>query len=157
KLFEDCDRYRLVDDRSGERIVNSWHDFFHHRGTSPNRNVFADPVVRDLAHYLAEHGRKVDACRYLRDEMIYVQTGYRVNERWGYTTPQTEPRRQRSIGLNRSQRSSCLLVLDSWEEWLQAGNLCDVDGLSLRVTEYFDSQEHLERIRAAFPTDFILA
>jgi hypothetical protein len=157
-LFEDCGRYRLVDDRSGERIVHSWHDFFFHRGKCPTRNIFADPGVQELVRYVREHGSlNVDACRYLRDEMIYVQSGHRTAERWNYSNPQAEPRRQRSIGLSRSQRANSLLVLEAWEEWLLTGNLCDVDGLSLRVADYFENEASRHRIRAALPTHFILA
>jgi superfamily I DNA/RNA helicase len=156
-LFEDCKQYRLVDDRSGERIVHSWHDFFSHHGKCPTRNVFVDPGVQELLRYVSEHGNlTVDACRYLRDEMIYVQTGYRRAERWNYSNPQSEPRRQRSVGLNRSQRANSLLVVEAWEEWLQTGNLCDVDGLSLRVADYCENAVAGRRIRETFPTHFIL-
>lgn len=157
-LFDDCEQYRLVDDRSGERIAHSWHDFFHHRGKCPTRNVFADPANRDLIRYFSDHGKlNVDACRYIRDEIVYIQSGYGSSGRWTYTNPQAEPRRQRSIGLNRTQRANCLVVLEAWEEWLKTGKLCDVEGLSLRAADYFDDEESRRRIREALPTDFILA
>jgi hypothetical protein len=153
-LFESRQRYRLVDDRSGERINLSWRDFFHHRGKDETQNVFASEGVRDLVDSIQGRGTpKVDASRYLRDEMVYVQSAFRRSERYGYIAA---PRTERSIPLQKLQRASCLRVLDAWEEWLECGDLCDIDGLTLKAADYFEDAAYLTRIRKAFPTDFVL-
>ena len=43
---------------------------------------------------------------------------------------------ERSVSLQRSHREACLEVLRSWEEWLQVGELCDIDGLTNQAAEY---------------------
>lgn len=146
--------YRLVDDRSGERIADSWRDFYHHRGTSPTENIFATKAVRNLIHSIESRERlQVDASRYLRDEMIYAQSAYRSHERLQYLT---DPRVGRSVGLLERARRTCLKVLDAWEEWLRFGELCDVDGLTLRVADLVADGELLNRVRTAFPTQHVL-
>ena len=47
-LFENPEKFRLVDDRSSERIVLSWRDFFYHRAKRANLNIFADGPVKEL-------------------------------------------------------------------------------------------------------------
>ncbi len=144
-----------MDDRSGERIVHSWHDFFNHKSKDETNNIFANQTVKDLIESI--EGREaltVDAGRYLRDEMVYVESAYRIGERHGYITA---PRAERSIPLLKTQRAACLRVLDAWEEWLDCGKLCDIDGLTLRAVEHFENEGRLARIRSAYPTDFILA
>jgi superfamily I DNA/RNA helicase len=153
-LFESRERYRLVDDRSGERINLSWRDFFHHRGKDETQNVFASEGVRDLVDSIqGREAPKVDASRYLRDEMVCVQSAFRRSERYGYIAA---PRTERSVPLQKLQRASCLRVLDAWEEWLECGDLCDIDGLTLQAADYFEDPVHLTRIRKAFPTGFVL-
>jgi superfamily I DNA/RNA helicase len=155
-LFKKPDQYRLVDDRSGERIAVSWRDFYHHKGTTTAANVFADEEVRTLVGSIAAREKlQVDACRYLRDEMIYVQGAYRSHnhERRKYLY---DPRVGRSIPLLERQRRACLKVLHAWEEWLQVGRLCDVDGLTLRVANHIVNQERLDRVCEAFPTHHVL-
>jgi superfamily I DNA/RNA helicase len=153
-LFESRHRYRLVDDRSGERINLSWCDFFHHRGKEESQNIFASQGARDLIDSIEERAApKIDASRYLRDEMIYVQSAFRRSERYGYIAT---PRAERSIPLQKFQRATCLRVLDAWEEWLGCGDLCDIDGLTLQAVDYFEDAACLPRIRRAFPTDFVL-
>ena len=50
---EPCEKYRLVDERSQERIMRSWHDFYNHRGQDAQQNVFADHKVRELIKSIA--------------------------------------------------------------------------------------------------------
>jgi hypothetical protein len=153
-LFGGAGEYRLVDDRSGERIAVSWRDFYHHRGTSPAENVFAAEDVRGLVCSVeAREKLQVDACRYLRDEMIYVQSAYRSNERRQYLA---DPRVGRAVTLQEGPRRACLKVLDAWEEWLRFGHLCDVDGLTLQVAGRLAGQGAEVRVREAFPTHHVL-
>jgi superfamily I DNA/RNA helicase len=148
------DEHRLVDDRSGERIAASWRDFYHHRGRTSDRNVFADPAVRELIGSLEDRvDRRVDACRYLRDETVYVESAYRAVDRERYLT---EPRTGRGVHLRENHRRACLRVLAAWDDWLRTGRLCDVDGLSRRAADWFEDGTVLARLRAAFPTDHVL-
>ena len=157
-LFENPDRFRLVDDRSNERIVDSWRDFFYHRAKRPDLNIFSDPAMKNLLRMIRSRGQgNLDASRYCWEEMVFLQSGYRVSERQRYLSRLAEPRLGRSIGLNQQQRGLFLRVLDRWEEWLEHGDLCNVDGITLRAAEYFEEAESLCTIRERFPTDFILA
>lgn len=158
KLFGGLGQYRLVDDRSGERAAVSWRDFYHHRGRSAAVNVFAEPAVRDLVRAVEGHsGVRVDARRYLRDEAVFIQSGYRVGKRETYLDPTVEKRHHRGVGLARPHRKACLRVLGAWEEWLAAGHLCDPDGLTSRAAEEFGRTDSLAHIRTAFPTHHVLA
>lgn len=153
-LFGAADEYRLVDDRSGERIAASWRDFYHHRGRTSDRNVFADPAIRTLIESVEGRAAlRVDACRYLRDEVVYVESAYRAGDRDRYLT---EPRAGRGVQLRENHRRACLHVVAAWDEWLRTGHLCDVDGLTRRAADWFEDEPALARIRAAFPTDHVL-
>jgi hypothetical protein len=153
-LFEPRDKYRLVDKRSRERIVVAWHDFYHHGGQEAQQNVFAVEDVRELIRSVgARENGKLDASRYLREEMVYIQSAYRKQDRQQYLT---DHRQSRSIAFQRSQKEVCLRVLQAWEEWLDVGNLCDIDGLALRAAEHFEEPAHLARICEVLPTDFVL-
>ncbi len=46
--------------------------------------------------------------------------------------------------------------MDAWEEWLRCGDLCDIDGLTLRAADHLHKEDRLQQVRAAFPTDFVL-
>lgn len=68
----------------------------------------------------------------------------------------TDSRRSRSIGLQKGHRGACLRVLRAWEEWLEVGHLCDIDGITLRAAKYFDDMVSLTQIRNTLPTGFVL-
>jgi superfamily I DNA/RNA helicase len=154
-LGHGAERFRLVDDRSGERIATSWRDFYQHRGRTAEANVFADPTVGGLLDTLGRRERHpVDPCQYLRDEVVYVQSAYLPADREQYLT---EPRSGRGINLLEGPRRACLRVLAAWEEWLDKGDLCDVDGLTVRVADLLRDPGAVERVRAAFPTGHVLA
>jgi superfamily I DNA/RNA helicase len=176
-LFEPREKYRLVDDRSGERIVRSWRAFYHHFGQSPQQNVFALREVRSLIRFIEErmspsrifsdddvrrlmHSRSdrdrdkfASSRRYLREEMIYIQSAYRRKDRQQYLT---DYRRSRAIAFQTFHKMVCLHILEAWEEYREVGHLCDIDGLTVRAAEYFDDSDHLDRIRKAKPTHFVL-
>jgi superfamily I DNA/RNA helicase len=148
-LFDRADRYRLVDDRSGERIGVSWGDFYRHR-----TNVFSEPEARKLvASVEGRAAARVDATKYLREEMVYIRSMFRRQDREQYLTA---PRSGRSIQLQAQQRETCLKILAAWEEWLEAGELCDIDGLTVWAADFFYDVTALGRIRAEFPTDHVL-
>jgi superfamily I DNA/RNA helicase len=153
-LFGGLGECRLIDPLSGERIPQSWTDFFNHASANENNNIFAAQDVRDLVRTVeARKKLQVDACRYLRDEMIYVQGAYRTHERRQYLA---DPRVGRAVGLLEEPRQACLKVLEAWEEWLRVGHLCDVDGLTLQVADRVTDQGPLARVREAFPTHHVL-
>jgi hypothetical protein len=154
-LFEPQERYRLVDERSGERIVLSWRDFYKKLS---GQNARQSPVTAKEVHKLirsieVNEDGKLDAGRYLREEMIYIQSAYRKQDRQQYLN---DHRRSRSITFRQSHKVICLEILQAWEEWLEFGHLCDIDGLTLRAAEYFEEPAHLARIRTALPTHFVL-
>jgi len=153
-LFEKTSEFRLVDDRSGEHISVSWKEFCDHPSKNVDVNVFAEPGVKSLVEKIA--GREslaVDAHRYLGDEMVYIQSGYTKSDREQYLA---DPRTERSIALGRIQRTSCLQVLNEWEHHLAWGNLCNIDGLTLRVAHLLDEPDNVDRVKAKFCFDFVL-
>jgi superfamily I DNA/RNA helicase len=153
-LFEPRDKHRLVDERSLERIVLSWRDFYHHRGQDALQNVFAVEEVRELLRSIAgRENANLDASRYLREEMVYIQSAYRKQDRNQYLS---DYRRSRSIAFQPSQKEACLRVLHAWEEWLEFGDLCDIDGLTIRAAQHFEGPAHLIQILEVLPTDFVL-
>jgi superfamily I DNA/RNA helicase len=153
-LFGGLGECRLIDPLSGERIPQSWIDFYNHPSGNEDNNIFAAEDVRSLLRSVeAREKLQVDACRYLRDEMIYVQSAYRGDERRQYLA---DPRVGRAITLQEGPRRACLKVLDAWEEWLRFGHLCDVDGLTLQVADRLAGQDAEVRVREAFPTHHIL-
>lgn len=153
-LFGGLGERRLIDPLSGERIPQSWADFYSHRSGKEDNNVFAAEDVRGLVRSVgAREKLQVDACRYLRDEMIYVQGAYRSGERPQYLN---DPRVGRAINLLEGPRRACLKVLDAWEEWLRFGHLCDVDGLTLQVADRLADGGQAALAREAFPTHHFL-
>ncbi len=154
QLFQSVERYRLVDDRSGERIESSWGDFFHHASPDPEVNVFASEPVRRVIESVGNHrNQQVNAEEYLRQETVYVQSAFRRPLRPEYLTAR---RQSRGIPLRDSQRQACLQIVEAWEEWLAAGGLCDIDGLTVEAAEHFADPERLQRIQERFPTGAVL-
>jgi superfamily I DNA/RNA helicase len=158
-VFQSRARYRLVDPVSKERIAIAWQQFVHHFGSTPEQTVFARGEVKALIRYLVSSGMRdpEGAFRYLREEIMYVESAYRRRERTSYLH---DSRRGRKIELSQGQRSAVLLVLSAWEDWLAAGELCDQEGLSIKASEFFVpgvfGRGPLARIRAAFPTSHVL-
>lgn len=174
--FEPSSKFRLVDDRSGERIKISWDDFCLHP-----KNVFSDSKTQDLLSYLETQIRKErspsaktvlrsftdlkkhdflnaddsneSAIGYLRDELIFIQSALSKIERHQYLDIS---RVGRSIPLNKERRTSTFNILEEWEEWLQAGDLCDLTGMTLNAFEVFTDQAKLHKIKAKFGLNHIL-
>lgn len=147
------DNRGLIDPLSGERIPASWREFYRHRGSKGPQNAFALPEVRDLVESLAGRAARIDPCEYLRDEVVYIQSAYRIRDRSQYLS---EPRSGRGIPLVREYREAALKVLDAWEDWLKDGDLCDIDRLTLRAGMLFETQVQLDGVRAAVPTHHVL-
>jgi hypothetical protein len=153
--FDSAEKFRLVDPKSSERIDISWRDFTTRKCVDPTTNVFATKEVRSLVQSITAQGQfsQQRSMSYLRDEMIYIQGGFRRKDRQKYLT---DRRVGRCIGLKKHQREACLRVLAAWEEWLAAGHLCDVHGVSLSASEYLLNEAKFPAIRERFPTDHIL-
>jgi UvrD/REP helicase N-terminal domain len=150
-LFEPRTKYRLADPKWKERIAfsSSWQDFYNHK-----RNIFSDDEVKGLVRSIeSREGSRLDANRYLRDEMIYIQSAYSHRDRQKYLS---ENRQSRSIVFQRAQKEVCLQILHAWEDWLDVGHLCDIDGLTQKTAKHFEEASDIARIQKAFPTDFLL-
>jgi superfamily I DNA/RNA helicase len=156
QLFRSTEDLRLVDNQSNERVsVNTWEDFWHHRGQSEEQNVFASRVVQKLIDYIASReAGSIDPKTYLHDEILYVQSAYRKPRR--KSAYLDDPRRNRSIPLNRNQRRCVVKILERWEDYRDDGGLCDVDGLTPIVAECFSKPKQLDRIRQEYPTHVAL-
>jgi len=160
-LFQKCisvchpaGNYRLMDDRSGERIVQSWRDFVAHRGQTAKQNVFADQAVAELVKTLVKRtGSHDSAIAYLRDEVQCVQSAYLQNDRQAYLP---EARMGRAFGLLESQKRAVLKVVAAWEEWLECGGLCDIQTVSLKAAELLSDGPSREKIQAAITADAVL-
>lgn len=73
-MFESTEKYRLIDERSRERIALSWRDFYRHRGVESYQNVFADARVRDLVEFVWARGSaSLDVSRYLRRDDLHSE------------------------------------------------------------------------------------
>ena len=157
--FEPGETLRLVDHRSGEQMEISWADFYRKLG---DQNARQCPIKRELSKQTIlkfirkirthENG-KLDDRRYLREEMVYIQSAYKIPDREQYLT---DHRQSRSVVFTKSQKEICLKILQAWEEWLAVGDLCDIDGLPPRAAKYFENPTHLTKIRQLFSTDFVL-
>jgi hypothetical protein len=160
-LFQKCislclpaEKFRLTDDRSGERIDRSWRDFVAHRGRTIVQNVFADKTVTSLLQSLATRtGSTGAAVSYLRDEVQGVQSAYLKQDRGLYFD---ESRMGRVLGLGGSQRDAVLKVVQAWEEWLEVGGLCDIQTVSLTAAELLHQADAKSTIRRHITADVIL-
>lgn len=128
ELGEQPSRMQLLDPLSGEDVRgNSWTDFFTH----DHRQSTFRPLLESLENRKGD----LDPSLYLRDELIWIRsalgkserTRYLQMHRTGREIPMTEPRRREILGL-----------LEDWEEWMDAGDLLDPEGVSLRAYELRD-------------------
>jgi len=160
-LFQECisiclppEKFRLADDRSGERIDRSWRDFVAHRGQTAVQNVFAaDDVVSLMQSLVTRTGSSKAAIAYLRDEIQCVQSAYLRKDRHLYFD---EKRMGRVFPLRASQKEAVLSVVEAWEEWLEVGGLCDIQTVSLRAAELLDDGNAKTQIRQNVQADAIL-
>jgi superfamily I DNA/RNA helicase len=145
------ERFRLIDPASGETVDKAWYDFTHHPSTNPDVNVFSYLPVRTL---LAKWGRRrEEALAYLRDELIYIQTGYAVGSRPEYLS---EARKGRVIPLNSNEREACIEILEAWEEYCSEGEVADEHLVSLAASKSFLNQQTLEGVRSKAQARHIL-
>lgn len=161
-LFHRCitvcypaDKHRLFDDRSGERIEQSWNDFVAHKGRTVESNVFADRKAQKLLNYLErrlKRNRRA-AFEYLRDEVQCVQSAYLRKDRQQYLD---EMRLGRAFTLQGSQRHTILRIVEAWEEWLDAGGLSDIHTVSLTAAELLTGADTKSKIRTQVKADLVL-
>ena len=158
ELCESADRFRLWDERSGERSATTWDEFFRHPGRHRGVNVFASPDIRDFLHRLGfrkRDGVRPNVSKYLRDEVRLIQSAYLKNERQNYLDDK-EVRKGRGFPLTVDDRKLCLRITKAWEEWLQVGQLCDTHGLSLEAAQFIFDDDYFVDLQRKMKTDFVL-
>jgi len=169
--FSNIEKYRLTDDRSGERIQVSWSDFCKHQN-----NVFAKIDTQNLLSFIrtqieketGEYSKVVvrsfknltlpiwdnsNAFEYLREEIIYIQSAFSSENRFEYLNME---RTGRAIPLTSDKRKIILEILGAWEEWLEFGDLCDINGLTHHANKIFENKNNLKMIRKKILADHIL-
>ena len=161
-LFTNTNHLRLVDgnERIGgdpELFGSSWNLFYFRASQNPAVNIFARPDVQKLINFInGWGGQRIDACQYLRQEIIYIQSAFRKKNREHYLDRQFE-RSSRSIPLDTTQRKICLEILEVWEDqWSLPYGLCDIDGMTTFMTKYLDSEDSRKKIIEEFNADHIL-
>lgn len=154
-LHDDLGKYRLRDDRSGERIPDAWRDFLNHPSRNPQRNVFAKPAVQALVEVLQEREGWIrsHAGAYLYDEMIYIQSAYDRGSRRLYLR---DSRVGRKLPFSQEQRQACLTILYAWELYLEVGHLCGVHELTQLGSQIVSDDQRLAEIKKAIPTHHML-
>jgi superfamily I DNA/RNA helicase len=153
-LFETLDRYRLVDVQSRETTQRAWQEFYQHHSHSSDQNVFATPLVKQLKDYVECYGGSLqDVSRYLREEVIYIQSAFPRQTRRDYLQME---RKSRSIPFHSSYREACLHIVEAWEEWLAVGHLCDLESMTLEAARYIFDDTSLVAIKSQFPADYVL-
>lgn len=112
-----------VDVRSGETLEDTWDDFF---GT---HNEDLRSWLADLTRYLEDY--RIDASRYLREEFTLLRSAFATPER----TEQYADfdRAGRSVPLLPKLRDDVLRLLLFYEEYMLAGGVLDVLGLTQSV------------------------
>lgn len=169
--FSDTQKYRLTDDRSGERIQISWQDFCKHQN-----NIFSKIDSQNLLFYIrtqieketGEYAKVVvksfknltipiwdnsNAFEYIREEIIYIQSAFGSENRLSYLEMD---RTGRAIPLTKDRRKVILDILTAWEEWLDFGDLCDINGLTHYANKILTDPKKLKKIRKKFLADHIL-
>lgn len=127
------------DPRSGEDLAKCWSDFIE----KPHATDIIEPVVAALS------GRedKVDPLAYLLDELIWVRSGFGLDERNEYLICERSGRgipfpkytasmpidEKGAVGVPLDTRRRVLELLVNYEEYMAAGGLQDDDGVSQRA------------------------
>lgn len=154
-LHDDLEKYRLRDDRSGERIPDAWRDFLNHPSRDPKRNVFAKSSVTSLVDWLQEREGWIrsHAGSYLYDEMIYIQSAYSHESRRLYLR---DSRVGRKLPFSDPHRQACLAILEAWEAYLEAGHLCGVHELTQLGSQLIEDPDRLAAVKRELPTHHML-
>lgn len=148
---------RTSPEESNEQI-NSWLQFVRHtptsifkhdREVSRVRQNLADRLVaprRMEAHLVAD--------RYLYEEVSYIRSAFPRSEL--PTAYYDMDRVGRSLPLLEGQRQACYRILLAWEDWLRAGHVADLVGLTWRAADLVLDENNRERCRRAIGADHIL-
>lgn len=129
KHFEPTRLLREMDPKSGETVDRAWEDFWiklQDRGG-------CDPSIDSLRK------QRINASRYLRDELIWVRSafatssapGLAVPPRVHYLDPAKAVRKGREVRFLAEWRQAVLAELPCWEEYLEDGGLVDHAGMTL--------------------------
>lgn len=126
-----------VDARSGETLEDTWNDFFDTK--TPDISSLLGGVVKDLEDY------RIDASRYLREEFTLIRSAYSIAGR--ATAYPTDSRPGRAIPLRQNQRADVLRLLLGYEEYMLAGGMLDVLGLTQALVPLWQEIRRLPAIR----------
>lgn len=128
-----------LDPRSGEDLTLCWSDFLE--------KPHAKAIIEPIASSLSDREDKVDPVAYLLDELIWVRSGFGLDERDEYLTCERSgrgiafPKFIASMpaegkapgGVPFDTRRRVLDLLACYEEYMAVGGLQDDDGVSQRA------------------------
>jgi superfamily I DNA/RNA helicase len=139
RVIQDVNRKSIaneVDTKSGETLEDTWSDFFQ------SHNPDVRSWMEDVCRYLEDY--RIDASRYLREEFTLVRSAFSTPERNQLYVE--FDRAGRSMQLLPKLRRDVLRLLLFYEEYMLAGGVLDVLGLTQAVLP-------LSREIRALPTD----
>jgi hypothetical protein len=108
---------------SRAHIDDEWHDFYMQQ--NPDVKEWLDGVTRYL------ESLRVDASRYLEEEMTYIRSSSAIPNREREYLART--RSGRSIAFKDEMRRDVLRIALFWEDWLLHGGMIDSLGLTLAL------------------------
>jgi superfamily I DNA/RNA helicase len=128
KEFRPDNRFQVEDPRSRENLEDNWHESY----SREEQQECLLPIITSLER------RNIDASRYIRDELIWLRSGFSIKAgTWStpsrelYLDPDKTRRVGREIPFPREWREHILRALEFYEEWLAAGDFADETALSL--------------------------
>lgn len=150
------------DPRSGEDLAKCWSDFLE--------KPHATDIIRPIVAALSGREDKVDPLAYLLDELIWVRSGFGLDERDEYLVCERSGRgipfpkyiasipsdEKASSGVPFDTRKRVLDLLVNYEEYMADGGLQDDDGVSQRAFSFRHRiQEHpQERARCVLVDEY---
>ena len=126
--FQPINRFQVEDPRSHENLEDNWHESY----SREEQQECLLPIIASLER------RNIDASRYVRDELIWLRSGFSLFAgKWStrprdfYLDPEKAPRVGREIPFPREWRERILRALEFYEEWLAGGDFADDAALAL--------------------------
>jgi len=128
KFFRPTDRFQVEDARSGENLEDNWNESYNRE----EQQMRLLPIITSLQR------RNIDASRYIRDELIWLRSGFSSTlgpwltpAREMYLDTEKTRRIGREIAFPRDWRERILGALTFYEDWLCAGDFADEPALAL--------------------------
>ncbi len=153
KRLEPLALIERLDERSGEDLDRCWRDFIR----KPHAIEATKPLRTPLLL------RDVDPWQYLRDELIWIRSGFGKDDRREYlscersgrgvtfplyTNKSSGAQVKSPTGFPSDTRKRVLDLLDHYEEYMQEGGLLDEDGVALRAFGIRNRISSTESLRA---------